>query len=265
MKKAALYGRDFVEEGVYHLQVLSPHLLIAISRGYSVPFVTKTDPNEDAVFACEVESFVCLAVADAHWGESSSRMAISLLEKHLCVWSVLPSQEEVNQLFYEIERTCAHSGSDSETSFLLAFVDKKSSHLFLYHCGDAVAILFRQGAGEKISEDTLGWLGPRSFRNRPYMSEEEAREHYGPWQGENKLYHKDVILLCSDGLTQPIYGVNSFSLEEMALLLEKSCHLEEFGHLLMKEALRRDRSWGGSQNRGGEDNISFVLYQVEVA
>ncbi|RME83003.1 MAG: hypothetical protein D6785_07210, partial [Planctomycetota bacterium] len=104
-KSFILLGKDYEEEGKSHIIEASSFLAGGISKGYDVPHVRKTHPNEDALCAVLGEELHCLAVADAHWGRESSHLAISF-----CVDAFMEmvkkgySFQKTVQLFQEIEK-----------------------------------------------------------------------------------------------------------------------------------------------------------------
>jgi protein phosphatase len=133
--------------------------------------------------------------------------------------------------------------------------------LFVAHAGDSRAYQFRRGRLERITSDhTLvqmlvdgGVLSPEDARDHP-------RRHVvtnvlgGPHRGvqvdikRKEIADGDVLLLCTDGLTEALDE------PEIARLLERSADPDRAAHDLVDAALSRDAN----------DNITVVLARYEV-
>ena len=72
----------------------------------------------------------------------------------------------------------------------------------------------------------------------------------------------DVLLLCSDGLTEPVYGIPPLGPPEFARIVDLERPLSDSARRLIEEALRTDREHGEDKDRGGEDNVAFVLVRL---
>jgi protein phosphatase len=133
--------------------------------------------------------------------------------------------------------------------------------LYIVHAGDSRAYLFRDGHLEQVTSDhTLVQL----LVSGGVLSSEDAKTHArrnivtnvigGPSAGVHAEIHKvrledgDIILLCSDGLTEPVEDV---LIEET---LAKSSDPDAAARQLVALALER----------GGPDNITVVVAQYAV-
>jgi serine/threonine protein phosphatase PrpC len=134
--------------------------------------------------------------------------------------------------------------------------------LYIVHAGDSRAYLFREGNLEQITSDhTLVQL----LVSGGVLSPEDAKTHArrnvvtnvigGPSAGVHAEIHKvrlndgDVLLLCSDGLTEPV------SDEMIAETLDRTSDPEIAAAQLVALALEK----------GGPDNVTAVVarYSIE--
>lgn len=146
------------------------------------------------------------------------------------------------------------------TTLTLAF--NVGADLFLVHAGDSRAYLARGGVLEQITSDhTLVQL----LVSGGQISPEDARRHRrrnivtnvvgGPTPGVYAEFHKvrledgDVLLLCSDGLTEPVEH------EAVAATLASHGHdPESAARRLVELAL----------DRGAPDNVTVVVARFEL-
>jgi PPM family protein phosphatase len=136
--------------------------------------------------------------------------------------------------------------------------------LYIVHAGDSRAYLFRDGHLEQVTSDhTLVQLLISGGSLSPADAKNHARRNIvtnvigGPSLGVHAEIHKvrledgDVLLLCSDGLTEPV---------EDALISETLANVSDpdtAAHQLVSLALER----------GGPDNVTAIVarYSVEDA
>ena len=134
--------------------------------------------------------------------------------------------------------------------------------LYLVHAGDSRAYLFRRGKLEQITNDhTLVQL----LISGGVLSPEDARTHArrnvvtnvigGPSAGVHAEIHKvrledgDVLLLCSDGLTEPVRD------EAIAQALAEAVDPNAAAERLVALALEN----------GGPDNVTSVVARYTIA
>jgi serine/threonine protein phosphatase PrpC len=226
-----------------------------------------TDPgrkrrrNEDA-FVCAPPLF---AVADgmggAQAGEIASRLAAAAVQRREPAGS--PGREEVVALIEEANRAVFERASLDEaasgmgTTLTIALLGEEE--VWIGHVGDSRAYLLRQGELRQLTDDhSLVAELVRSGR----LSREEAESHpqrsvitraLGTEQAVEvdafsvPVRPGDLFLLCSDGLTSMVED------DAIRRLLEASRpDLEQAARALVEEANRR----------GGEDNITVVLFEL---
>ncbi len=134
--------------------------------------------------------------------------------------------------------------------------------LYLVHAGDSRAYLFRQGKLEQITSDhTLVQL----LISGGVLSPEDARTHArrnvvtnvigGPSAGVHAEIHKlrledgDILLLCSDGLTEPVRD------EAIAQALAEAADPNAAAERLIALALEN----------GGPDNVTAIVARYKIA
>ena len=133
--------------------------------------------------------------------------------------------------------------------------------LYIVHAGDSRAYLYREGKLEQITSDhTLVQL----LVNGGVLSPEDAKTHArrnivtnvigGPSAGVHAEIHKlrlddgDMIVLCSDGLTEPV------SDREIASLLDRSSDPQVAAGRLVDRALEN----------GGPDNVTAIVARYSI-
>lgn len=150
----------------------------------------------------------------------------------------------------EIDRNPRYSGMG--TTAVVAVVD--GGQLHLAHVGDSRAYLFRDGRLTRLTRDhtvvqqevDAGRLTPELARIVPHKNilTRSVGFHGSvePDTSTRGFHSGDVVVLCSDGLTDPLDDRE----------IEKICtkaHPEDLAPTLVEEALRR----------GGDDNVTVVV------
>lgn len=218
-----------------------------------------------------------LVVADGmgghQGGEAASALAVETLEQFLLnafTFIVRLSGEEVLAEFQEALRAAdarifAEAAARPEltgmgTTLTVAYAVGQT--LYVAHAGDSRLYLFRDRQLHQITQDhTL----VRELVERGALSPEQAREHHfrhvitnavgGSAQGIVAEIHKlgleagDVILLCSDGLTEMVPDV------ELAAALASLPNPEEACRALVARA----------NAAGGRDNVTAVVARFDPA
>jgi protein phosphatase len=235
-------------------------------------------PDDGADHFSEDEGYL-LIVADgmggAAAGECASALAVASVEAHVLNrfrWFVHQGRQEQNLLFDEL-RVCFED-ADRElieraranprlagmgTTLTLAY--SVGSDLFVAHAGDSRAYVFRGGTLERVTRDhtyvqmlvNIGEISPEAARR-------DARRNIvtniigGPREGVRAELHRfrlmdgDVVLLCSDGLSDPVGD------EAIAEVLGQTPDPSEASDRLVELALRR----------GGPDNVTAIVARYEM-
>ena len=217
--------------------------------------------NEDA-FVVEPPLF---AVADgmggAQAGEVASRLAASVFREFREADELPPAErvaaiiQEANRRIYERARSDTEA-SGMGTTMTAALV--AGERVAIGHVGDSRAYRLRNGQLEQLTEDhslvadlvRSGRLTPeeadthpqRSVITRALGTDSEVDVDSFAVEAEPG----DVFLLCSDGLTTMVAD------EEIVAVISGAKSLERAVKDLVKQANRR----------GGEDNITVVLFTV---
>jgi PPM family protein phosphatase len=228
--------------------------------------IAKTDTgrqrreNEDSSYARPPVFVVADGMGGAQAGEVASNIAIEAFSRGL---PDLGSPEErlairareANTRIHELSRT-EHERAGMGTTLTAAYVD--DTHLSIAHVGDSRAYLFRDGALTRLTQDHS--LVDELVR-RGKLTEEQAAEHpqrsiitraLGPEPTVDVdtwtygLRDRDVVLLCSDGLTSMITE------DRIAETLTSAPTLDRAAQQLIDDA----------NEAGGRDNITVVLFRV---
>ena len=217
--------------------------------------------NEDA-FVCAPPLF---AVADgmggAQAGEVASRLAAAVLEEGA---GDERGEERVASLIQEANRRVfQRSNEDAATSGMgttmtVALVDSAGGTIAFGHVGDSRAYRVRDGVLEQLTDDhslvgelvRSGKLSPEEAETHPQRSVITRALGTEPDVDVDTFTVEarpdDLYLLCSDGLTDMI------SADEIFAVLDGSDDLEVAARALIEAA----------NARGGEDNITVVLFQI---
>jgi serine/threonine protein phosphatase PrpC len=219
--------------------------------------------NEDSSFASGPVFVVADGMGGAQAGEVASQMVVEAFTEGLPEDGTPEERLSVvvQRANHEIH---ARSRSDAAsagmgTTVTAAYLDEDS--VALAHVGDSRAYLLRDGELARLTEDHS--LVEELLRGGK-LTEEEALEHpqrsvitralgiepiveIDTWT--YPLRPGDVVLLCSDGLTSML------SEQRVQQLLLEAADLAEAGDRLIAEA----------NAAGGRDNITVVLFRVELA
>jgi len=219
--------------------------------------------NEDSMLARSPVFVVADGMGGAQAGEVASRLAIEAFERGLPE-SDGPEERlairvrEANQRIHELSRA-EHERAGMGTTLTAALLDH--GEVAIAHVGDSRAYLFRDGGLTRLTQDHS--LVQELVR-RGKLTEEQAEEHpqrsiitraLGPEPSVEvdtwtyPVRDRDVLLLCSDGLTSMITE------EKITEILGSSASLERAG----------DRLIGEANAAGGRDNITVVLARLEEA
>lgn len=144
-----------------------------------------------------------------------------------------------------------------------AILDANKEAMYYAHCGDSRAYVFRNGELIKITKDQSlvghmedsGDILEEDALNHPRRNEifkmlgekrlDPSSDYFD--SGEYSFYPGDIVLFCSDGLTDLV------NREGIKSILEQECPLPEKVHLLIDKA----------NELGGKDNITVSLVEFE--
>ena len=231
------------------------------------------DNNEDAFIAQTIfnKQFVLACVIDGVGGYEGGEVAASIaketiLQAFSSSFHDLPAvcREALIAANEKIYKEKLESGKNASMACVatLAVADIKNNKFYYAHVGDTRLYLYRDHSLIKISKDQsfVGFL-----EDSGRLSEDEAMKHPKRNEinnalgfdmqsvlqidfieiGESPFLSGDIILLCSDGLTDMVDS------KKIAAVLEKKVSLaQKAGELI---ALANDA--------GGKDNITVVLVQ----
>lgn len=291
METVKLLATHFIEPGSHHsIESLSPHIYIAISPGNKSDFVKKIHPNEDSCAGFICGDWIGAVIADAHWGKDAGEILVNFVVDYLVKNPFPTSQEEAEKLFcaanqqicYEL---CSFKNHlTSESTLMLAGIHLPSKKYIACFYGDSYCFVQQKSSFQDLSSRLKSWMGIGTYLasiefNQATQIQEsfniprETAQLFGALaihrvpvkQGlkyqESALESGDILLLCSDGLIETIYGIQTIHPEELENIFQQNDrNLSKIGPILLQEALRQDRPYK-SLLRGGEDNISFILLQ----
>ncbi len=229
--------------------------------------------NEDAFIAQAIlgDRFICTGVIDGVGGYEGGEVAASIAKQAILNYFSVPSgsigamlQEAVVSANEKIYAEKKQSGKyESMACVLTIAVVDKAQHKFYYaHVGDTRLYLFRDGSLVKISKDQsfVGFL-----EDSGRLTEAEAMAHPkrneinkalgfevplpAPSEyieiGESPFLPGDLLLLCSDGLTDMV------TRKELTDILATKKSL----------AVKAKAMVDAANAAGGKDNITVVLVQ----
>jgi protein phosphatase len=231
--------------------------------------IVRTDPgrqrsgNEDATFARSPVFALADGMGGAQAGEVASAIVAQTFERGLPAEGTAQERlaETVQQANREIhERQLAeHEHAGMGTTVTAAYLDEDA--VVIANVGDSRGYLFRDGELKRLTNDHSL---VQELVTKGEITDEEALEHpqrsiitraLGPeavvevdtWS--YPLSPGDVVMLCSDGLTDMIHE------RQVQQALAESATLSAAADRLIDEA----------NAAGGRDNITVVLFRVETA
>ena len=236
--------------------------------------VSKTDigkvrtNNEDSILVDQERGIFLLAdgMGGHNAGEVASKIAVDTVYDFLK--DIICNTEDDGEILHAIETAVmkAHEAVKEKavsdinfrgmgTTFVVLVIKNEKS--YLCHAGDSRAYLMRDNLEQLTKDHTVG----DSWVEKGYM----AREQVPPQQwhmltqavgtGNDLVPDKktgllkpgDILLLCSDGLTDMLEDM-----EIEAILKKDNNEINEIADSLVAEA----------NNKGGRDNISLILVAI---
>jgi len=254
------------------------HFLVA-RMAKSLTICRTSLPDSRGTYSSEEEGYL-MVVADgmggAAAGEHASALAVESVERFILntlKWFLHLGGKEEHALYAELRQAFEHADRDvieraredtslygMGTTVTMAYCIAKD--LYVVHAGDSRAYLFHDGELQQLTSDhTLVQV----LVDGGAITPEDAKKHRhrnivtnvvgGPREGVFAEIHKlkvsdgDILLLCTDGLSEPVND------EAIAATLAREEGAEELCSRLVEQAL----------DRGGPDNVTVVVarYHVE--
>ena len=236
---------------------------------------TKTDAgrvrtnNEDSILVDQKRGIFLLAdgMGGHNAGEVASKLAVDAAHDYLKDRiSTIESDDELLSALdaaimraHEAIKESAHA-SDIQLrgmgTTLVALVTKNEK-AYICHAGDSRAYLLRDSLKQLTKDHTMGeYLVEQKIMSREKVPAQQwhtltqavgTGENLIPDKNKIGLKSGDILLLCSDGLTDMLENV-----EIAALLKNDKNNMNKIADSLLAEA----------NNRGGRDNISLILVTI---
>lgn len=207
---------------------------------------------------------VCDGMGGHNGGEVASAIAVETINKFFTSSSeelpgrlVLALEKANSAILNSAKQDPALHGMGT-TATLAAFED---GTMYVAHVGDSSLYLMQDKQIRKVTRDhTLaqqllmeGRLKPEDMRSNPYnhilTRALGVEENVSIDQYQEKVKPGDLILLCSDGLSDK---VSEGEIQE--ILQQESSSLEKSAQGLLERALKY----------GGSDNITIIISRIEV-
>ena len=228
------------------------------------------DNNEDAFIAQKIlkDQYILACVIDGVGGYEGGEVAAQIAKENILNYFSIPSGDVptmmkealmvANEKIYEEKQK---GKNDSMACVLtMAITDIERNKFYYAHIGDTRLYLFRDNSLVKITRDhsfvgfleDTGRLSEAEAMNHPKRNEINKALGFDPQMrttadyvetGESPFLPGDILLLCSDGLSDMLNA------KEITSILVNNKALEQKGEKLIEAA----------NNAGGKDNITIAL------
>lgn len=219
------------------------------------------DNNEDALVADPERGIFILAdgLGGHRAGEVASDLAVREAHDHLKERIGAADYETVTRLLIDAAMRADHAIKEkAQTSYMLrgmgttlVIVVVKNDGAFICHVGDSRAYLIREEDIEQLTRDHVAdyhseYGLPASSLRRSHILKRAVGTSGStrPDTSYLSLEPDDIILICSDGLTDMLSDE-----EILDIVVENGMNMGVCADLLVQEA----------NNKGGSDNISLIL------
>lgn len=272
----------------------SSSTVILLGRNYSVPGQIFTDtlpasnvsfgitsgktqkPNQDALTVTESSKAILLAVADGHWGNEASELAI---QKTLAFFSssVRPPYgnevrarlyvlfDQINNVIYE-QALNSSIGITPETTLIVCYIQLDTHPIYLYWASFGDSYLFLKSSHQIKQLNTLfpRWLGTLSKMAErtasgvielPYpngTTDSYTNVPQGLETGVEILASDDTLILCTDGLMESGGNAATLTCDDIAESLTQFQSTKEQVKALIDLAMQR----------GGLDNVACIIAEI---
>ena len=239
MEQQRLSGHEVEQKGhVEELQVA--HCAAVLSCGLDSP-APKRHPNEDALgFVYSARGCLVGVVADGHFGRESAELTVrAVLSQVVRSEGAATSHSFVERAGMAMDLVARQLQSTNMTSACATVVARlHQEELIWLSCGDCRLLhVSAEGTSSYLSPLDSNWVGA-GYR---------ARELH---TGHARIPYGDRILMCSDGLPECRYGVETLLRDELA-------RLSIIGDLRTSARALAQAALDG----GGEDNIGLILIE----
>lgn len=228
-----------------------PNVVLGTTAGDGDSLNPKLSPNEDSAAVAATRDGIAMAVADAHFGASSSESAARAFVRRMQgAPSVTPETLTRCVVDLDVAVREARRGDDrSETTFLAATLD--GTALTWAAVGDSVLFVLAPGAELTRVVPSLGiYLGDRW--NLSAMRDAGERFLEGVLHaGTRTLAPGTVVMLATDGIEEDCSGLSDARIAEV--LREDRPLAPRIETLL---------GLGGRLPRGGRDNLTVVAMEL---
>lgn len=229
------------------------------------------DNNEDSFIAQTIlqKRYVIACVIDGVGGYEGGEIASALAQESIVDYLQKPFTETIqalkNALVAANEKIYKRKQAETEISEMacvltLTLTDIKQNKFFYVHVGDTRLYLLRDNSLVKVTKDhsfvgfleDSGRLSEEAAMNHPKRNEINKALGFDEQQflqpdyietGESPFLPGDILLLCSDGLSDML------SNKIITSILTSNKNLREKGKALIKAA----------NDAGGKDNVTVVL------
>ncbi|MBV6395143.1 MAG: hypothetical protein HFACDABA_00714 [Anaerolineales bacterium] len=267
--KIAIYGRDHeTPNEIYYSSIEG----LGIGFGISVGVTQKA--NEDCIGLSTLNTDVVLTIADGHWGNEASELAVSKVVEFLNPDVRLSKDNEARArlfpLFEQINNELLQSAMRfpgapaAETTLIVCYIRETPRGKYLYWAsfGDSYLFIFRNGELKQLNSLNKYWLGMLSKLSEnaesgislKYLSGESRYIGVasGLETGIEKLSSGDVVFLCTDGLI----GSDDEVPEAVAQNIQTILSANTPTNLKAKEIVN------SALMRGEIDNVSCVIFPI---
>ena len=270
IKRVEVYGRQFETANDIFTETIEDY---NISYGISVGTIAKA--NEDCLGVSILDRDKVLAIADGHWGNEASEIAIKITSKMLSSSIRSPKDNEALARLYTLfeqinssllELAIAKPGAPTpETSLVVCYFRETPNGNFLYwgSFGDSFLFLLRNGVVRQLNSLNSFWLGALSKLSEnsetksillSYLTgtSEYVGVPTGFESGIEKLESEDIFLLCTDGLIGSDDSPDKLIIEDIRSVLLSNLEPNRKVYELINSALVR----------GEKNNISCIYFKI---
>lgn len=253
--RVVLLGREQLVPEAVAERSAGPRSAAALSVGSHVAVARKRGApvaNEDALLVADHGDVVLHAVADGHWGHGASHGWIELLAGAVVTADDALRAATDPAWVLDLGARARRDDDGSETTLLVVALDRVAGHAVGHSVGDSAA--FRLGGSGRVTR--LDDPAPR-YLAAPGAERDDPP---APTPFRADVAAGDLLLTCSDGVTECCYGRPEASIrprDMAAAWLRAGPAPLPFVHDLTRLALAGVRGFPG-----GEDNVAVAASLV---